>query len=107
MLSKNHKLNNRKSYMKHAEARREYGRRYYAKNKEKMLGRMAAYRAANKERVAAGHKKSHAKWYAKNKAKVTLKSRTRLYGISSDEVAELLRKPCSICGRATILSHRS
>lgn len=100
MTNNNQKMSRRTSYLT-TEASREYGRKYYAKNKEKLLKRMAAYRVANKELVAAGHKKSHAKWYAKNRAKVLLKCRTKSYGVSSDKIVELLSGPCSICGNGS------
>ena len=97
MVSKNHKVNNHNSYLKHLDARRAYGRLYYQNNKERILARNAAYRRANKDKVAAGHKKSHAKWYAKNREVTLIKCRTRSYGVSEDQIKILLARDCEIC----------
>lgn len=98
MVSRNHKINNRNSYRKHIDARRTYSRLYYQRNKERILARNAAYRQSNREKVAEGHKKSHAKWYAKNRQSVLVKCRVRTYGISGERVKSLLSRPCEICG---------
>lgn len=65
---------------------REYGRRYYAKNKDKLKVHKARWRKANPEKLAAIYSNQHYK---------------QAYGITKQQFEELVvaqNNKCAICG---------
>lgn len=80
----------------------ESSKRYYAKNREKILAKCAIYRAKNKEKTKAAINR----WNKENAEYVRQRRILKQYGISADDLRKLdeMRKDgCQICGQKTRL----
>ena len=69
--------------------RKAYHATYYAANKEKICKRAAAYRAANKEKIAA--------YRAVNKEKIAARTLRKRYGLSPDMLRCLIDMQHGCC----------
>jgi hypothetical protein len=78
---------------KNPESRREYHRKWSARNREKVRERARAWRAAHPDKVLAVQQK--------HKAKTLLKSRLTRHGITNQFLEDLMRRQnfkCAVCG---------
>lgn len=93
----------------------EESRAYYQRNKERLRERARAYRAANREKIAAQRKVRYEAYRPKvaaynkvynqqlrNKRRTADRDYRRLYGITLDQVEEMIQDQlglCDICGK--------
>ena len=92
-------LRKRKLYREASvETRKEYGRKYYAKNKKRIAAANAEWRDANRDKI----RRQGREYYRRNKRRTQENNHRRKYGLTPEDFAALKREQsgrCKICRR--------
>lgn len=87
-------------------ARREYAKRYYLANRDRLLKRAAAWRAGwteeQRQRQAASARRASARYKAKDRGRAAFMAIASRYGLSRQKFDEMVRAQfgrCAICGK--------